>query len=253
MTYKIYFLSFIILFFFTQTCFAMMGNCVYVKGKVFIARNGTTSSLTKGAEIHFGDKIDVGDASLTVLILKNATLKLEPNTKMTITGNQSTHDTNIEVSIGSLVIRKMKNYLHNNNKPKFNVKTQYASMGVRGTLFFVHQGTTPQTTLSVNNGEVAYQANGSQGEIFVGAESTTMGNSENKNLKPRKFGFENKINFNLDTNKNLDSARDLNELIAKAWQNYKDEQEYLWQNKLQEENNIWDQWKQENTQQGSSL
>lgn len=254
MAYKFYFLVFLLFTFFIQNCFAKMGTCAFAKGNVTLARNGKTIKLVKDSEIHFGDVINTGPESIAILVLKNASLKIEPKTTMKINGDTSTHDTNVEVNIGSMVIRKMKHYLHNNKNPEFKVSTKHASMGVRGTLFYVYQGKNPQTTLSVNNGEVAYQSKGSQNEILVSDNSSTMGNFENKNLKPRQFGFEEKINFNLDQSKPLESAPDLTESIEKAWLKYKHEQEYQWQKKLNDEEKTWDNWKQDNTQQeGSTL
>lgn len=242
--FKIVYFLFLIISSFNS--FASMGNCAFTKGAVTLTRNNLAIPLTKGATIEFGDFIQVGNSSITVLTLKNATIKLESNTQLKIEGNINSHDTSLDIDYGTLVIHKVKNYLRNNRKPSFKVQTKYASMGIRGTLFFVYQGTKPQTTLSVNNGVVTYKAASSSSEIKVTENLSTMSNINQKNLRPRLFGFEKNINYNLDYNSELSSSPELISAIEKSWEDYKKEQEYLWQTKKDDDEKIWENWKQEN-------
>jgi hypothetical protein len=90
-------------------------------------------------------------------------------------------------------------------------------------------------------------AQNSKDSIAVSDNMSVMNNIEIKNLKPRIFGFEKKINFNLDPSKNLNSSDDLKNTIEESWNNYKNEQEHQWNQKKLDENNTWENWKKENS------
>jgi hypothetical protein len=230
---------------------ASVGKFAFIKGLVSIERDGSSFAVKKNDLIQKNDIIKIGPSSLAVLSLTNATIKLEENSQIKLDDNQLAYDTNIEIEFGTLVINKIKNHLKNHLKnqikSKLHIKTKYASMGIRGTTFFVYQGKQPQTTLSVQEGEVEYMAQNSKDLIAVSDNMSVMNNIEIKNLKPRIFGFEKKINFNLDPSKNLNSSDDLKNTIEESWNNYKNEQEHQWNQKKLDENNTWENWKKENS------
>ncbi len=226
---------------------ASIGKFAFTKGLVSIERDGSSLAVKKSDLIQKNDVIRVGPASLAVLSLTNATIKLEENSQIKLDDNQLAYDTNIEIDFGTLLINKIKNHLKNQKKSKVHIKTKYASMGIRGTTLFVYQGKQPQTTLSVQEGEVEYIAKNSKDSIAVRDNMSVMNNIEIKNLKPRIFGFEKKINFNLDPSKNLNSQNDLINTIEESWNNYKNEQEHQWNQKKLDENNTWENWKKENS------
>ena len=234
---------------FSQISFGDEGICLYSKGKVWHKINELNVALIKNSSISSDEIITVDKDSLAVFKFKNQTIKINENTKVRLIDLDSSH-AEVRLGYGGVIIHQLKskfNEINKSNYPALIVSTKTASMGIRGTTFFVYNGEHEQTALNVLEGTVGFKSLASNDELNVTNQQSSMSNSTNKNLKPRKFGFEDKINYNLDPDKNLESDKVLVSMIEEEWKNYKDEQEFLWKAKKSEENDQWENWKKLNS------
>lgn len=245
----------IVLFFFcaslifSNQAFAIIseGKCIYVKGNVFFERAGIKEALVKNTIIKENDLIRVESNSMAILKFKHQTVKIQETSRIQISNIEEEY-TKISLESGGLIINQMKRKLKDfvNEKPPLEIKTASASMGIRGTTFFAYQGDQNQTILSVKEGKVEFLAKNSNKNILVIDGNSSMSNEELKNLKPRIFGFEKEINYNLNPKKNLESGAGLKSALEATWNKYKSEQEAKWLDKKKTEESQWDQWKKSN-------
>lgn len=225
-------------------------TCLFAKGKVSIFHQNKKNPLVKDFTLSVGDIIETEAGALAILKFPNETVKVNEKSSFQVLEINSKNDL-FAVSKGAVIVNKIKkSILDNLNNNEKNVpliiKTKYASIGVRGTTFFLYQGEKDQTVLSVKEGTVAFKADASEHDVFVKKDNSSMTNEENKNLKAQKFGFEDKINYALDPKEKLESSSDLYSAIEQAWGKYKKDQEALWQKQLDTETDNWSNWKKKN-------
>lgn len=241
--------SFFIVLSFSSQIFAAPseGKCIFVKGNAFFERSGVKGILTKDATVKEDDLVIIEPSSMAIIKFKYQTIKIEESTKIKI-AELDDEFTKISLENGALVINQLKKKLRESliEKGPLEIITKTASIGIRGTTFFAYQGIQNQTVLSVQEGKVEFVAKNSKGKVLVDDGNSSMSNEENKNLRPRVFGFEKEINYNLDPKKDITSGAGLKSAIETTWTKYKSEQEFLWQDKKKNEESQWDQWKKLN-------
>ena len=66
-----------------------------------------------------------------------------------------------------------------------------------------------------------------------------MTNQRNKNLKPRDFGLQDKINWTLKDDKPLAQPKEFFTATEKLWEQYKKEQEFIWKSYKNEQEQKW--------------
>jgi hypothetical protein len=236
----------------TISSYAVEMKCLYAKGTVHYIRSGAKKELLKNILLKVGDTVITENASLVILKFPNETVKVMENSSFQVSELNKKNDEFL-INNGAVVINKLKHVLtdaisRNQQSSSLKVRTSNASMGIRGTTFFVYKGEKGQTILSVNDGVVAFKGEASEANVMVAKDTTTMTNDKNQNLKSRKFGFENKINYELNPDRNLESEKNLYETIEATWIQYKTEQEFAWKKKLESESNDWDKWKSDNSE-----
>ncbi len=243
---KIFFLT--ILFFVFSRTFAMelVGDCLYVKGKASIINAKVKMDLKKGMKIYPGNIIILDKGSLSIIKFPMQTMKILESTEIKI-DSLKIDDSKFKLSIGGIIVEQTKQKLKDmNNNSALKIKTPSASLGIRGTTFLAYAGEKKQTVLSVNEGSVHFLGNLSSQEVAVPPQTSMMTNDEEKNIRPRAFGFEKDINFNLNHTSNIEMKSDLFSKIEKEWQAYAKEEEYRWEEHKKNDESVWNEWKKSN-------
>lgn len=229
----------------------VVAKLFYKKGDVFLVRHEIKSKLKNGQEIVKSDILVVGDKSLAVLSFGDgyaSKMKITENSKVLIDENSfKLKDgkqgllTQVYIKVGSVVVDFANT---DKAKRKMKVNSRYASLGVRGTNFFTHVTNNDQLSMAVNHGEVMVDSNVSQLAIPVKGGEGTITNQDNRLIKPRKFSWHEKINWNTDPKHGeLNMPNDLFKEIEKQYQQYKNEQEMQFKNYQDTQQRKLDKWK----------
>lgn len=148
-----------------------------------------------------GDTVEVKSKSLAIIKFdKKAVTKLLENTKLTIEKiGSNDEDTSLILLAGSLfskVITKSK-------KKHFKVKAQSASMGVRGTEFFVSYGKADgkeDVWMCVDEGVVEVSVQ-DQKTVLVRAKEGVFIKKGKEISSVKKYSWTKKLNWNLNPKK----------------------------------------------------
>ena len=137
--------------------------------------------LSEGSSIFAGDKITThADTQLRILLADKIAMQLGPDTEMTIT-HPAVRDTRVSLKKGSLM--SSVHPLSGTERPRFAVRTPSASMGVRGTTFFVAETPSKPTFVCICHGSVNVKTKKSETPItsehhdfpkFVDPENGTL-------------------------------------------------------------------------------
>lgn len=213
---------------------------IFSKGDSSLLRNEKTLKLVKDMKVFNNDIIVTGESGLVIVkskastykISKNSHLKLDLSVKEIINSN---------IIYGSVVVEFMKKNLEASKGKTLNINTRSASFGVRGTKFFTYvDPKNKNSVLSVEHGKVAFKGSNSKEERLVRKNKSSMTNINNKDLKPRTFGFEKKINWNLSDKKGtLKHKKGLFLALSKTWNKYKDENTKKWKKNSDNMDNLW--------------
>jgi hypothetical protein len=224
----------------------LVGVCLFVKGNAFVKNEKTKLELKKGMKIYPGNSILLDHGSLSIIKFPMQTMKILENTEISV-DSLKTDDSKFKLTIGGIIVEQTKQKLKNlNNDSALKIKTPSASLGVRGTTFFAFAGTKKQTVMSVENGSVYFKGKSSDREVPVELNTSIMTNESDKNIRPRSFGFENDINFNLDPVKDVEVKASLFSRLEKEWQTYAKEEEYRWEEYKKNDESVWNEWKKSN-------
>ncbi len=146
----------LVLLFLSQSALSFHGRVKFIKGKAMRVRDQKTVVLKKGSDIREGDQVTLGgkrdllligfgnDYRSTMKITDDSVIKF-PKTK----GKK----TDIFMQVGNIVV----DYLDGPKKP-LEVNTPTASMGVRGTRFFVSEDRKGNFVLAVERGKVSVRS-----------------------------------------------------------------------------------------------
>jgi hypothetical protein len=120
-----------------------VGRVLVAVGDTTALRNGTVVKLTRGAEVHSGDTLRVGDASnMQVRFSDEAVTALRSNSAFRIDDYQFEEKTNLGKSFFSLLkggMRTITGLIGRFNRENYAVKAQAATIGIRGTHFVLAQ------------------------------------------------------------------------------------------------------------------
>ena len=121
------------------------------------------------------------------------------------------------------------------------IKTRSASIAVRGTKFFTYNSLSSGSILTVEHGVVDFKGNKQKEYTKLEKDMSSLTNANLEILKPRKFGFENHINWEVDDyeNNKLEHHEKLYSKLENIWKNYKDEQVKVWNDQKNEMQDIW--------------
>jgi hypothetical protein len=187
-----------------------------------------------------GDIVVTGKSGLVVIkslastykVSRKSELKLDLKTKEII---------NSKINYGSVVVEFLKHKLKKSKGKRLMVKSKTAVFGVRGTKFFSYVDPENENSiLSVEHGAVSFKGKKSEDETLVKMNSSSMTNKKMKSIKQRKFGFEDKINWNVeDTGRSLKHKKGLFIALSETWNKYKNENAKTWKKNTDEMENLW--------------
>lgn len=172
------------------------GKVLFVKGSVYQITNDKKMILKKGDTLFDKSKIVTTENSIGVISLIDGTkVKINKNSKVQIKLGKIPK---VALYKGSSFFNVLKSKLI--NKTKFKVVTKTASLGVRGTEFFVSYGKDPKKKdvwMCVNEGLVSVKAKDSKFEKLV-KEGEGVHISDSKNVSdPAKLPWTKKLNWKL--------------------------------------------------------
>ena len=148
--------------------FGVAGNVQFVIGDVkLINKAGESQALQKGAAINEGDRIVTADgASAQIKMVDGGFIAIRPNTDMGFdTYRYSGKEDGTESVVVSLLqggFRTITGLIGRTNKQNYLVKTETATIGIRGT---DHE---PMVILAPQPGQVAIAAAGTYDKVNVG-------------------------------------------------------------------------------------
>lgn len=120
-----------------------IGRVLVAVGDTTALRNGAVVKLARGAEVHSGDTLRVGDASnMQVRFSDEGITALRSNSEFRIDDYKFERDTNVGKSFFSLVkggMRSITGLIGRFNRDNYAVKAQTATIGIRGTHFMLAQ------------------------------------------------------------------------------------------------------------------
>lgn len=181
---------------------------VFIKGNVQVSQNSKSfKKVQKGAILKSGDTIRTGDRSLAVVKSPRTSFKLIQNSEMTLVFKRNGKQV-VDLERGDALIKLNKSLKKALSSDALTVRTKTASVGVRGTTFMTYSGKENQSILSVKEGLVDFKDQKSGKAVKVGAKKSTMTNKNNKNLKPRSFGLQSKINWSFDPKDDLSQPKE---------------------------------------------
>ncbi len=172
-------------------CYAS-SHALYIKGTVTINKK----TLDKSKAIKVGDTISTFKDSLVLIQLDTgATIKINENSSLKISIHKpKTNTTLVQLIKGSSFFRKDPKI-----KGKFNVKTKVATMGVRGTQFFVAYGQelSDEVFMCVNKGSVWVSADKKKATIVKEGEGVNI-TKKNVISQPRFLPWTKDLNWSLN-------------------------------------------------------
>ncbi len=219
---------------------------IYNKGDTKLIRSKETLLLKKGLTLLHGDKIMTGDSGLVIIKSRASTYKISKNSYL-ILDLKTEEIINSNINYGSAVIEFARRKLVKSVGKTLTVKTRTAAFGVRGTKFFSYvDKKNKNSILSVEHGKVAFKGSASKKETLVKKNKSSMTNIKKKHLESKRFGFENKINWNLSSSKGkLSQNKKLFSELEKTWKRHKHDQAKKWN---KQKNDMKSRWEQMNNQ-----
>lgn len=170
----------------------------YAKGQVSV--NGKESP--KGTKVLDNDLIKVGPKSLAILELDDGSkIKINEDTEIKVVNETKEAPATALLGQGSAFFKITKMLNQKVATDKFKVKTRQASLGVRGTEFFVSYGKnkTQDIWMCVNEGLV--EARSLKGTTFV-KQGEGIQVKQNKISTPKPLAWTKKLNWSTDENSN---------------------------------------------------
>ena len=167
-------------------------HALYIKGTVTI----NNKALDKNKVIKAGDIISTSKDSLALIKLDTgATIKINESSSLKISIHKpKTNTTLVQLIKGSSFFRKDPKI-----KGKFNVKTKVATMGVRGTQFFVAYGQklSDDVFMCVNKGSVWVTADKKRATIVKEGEGVNI-TKKSVISQPRFLPWTKDLNWSLN-------------------------------------------------------
>lgn len=133
---------------------------VYRKGEVKMERSGEKRKVFKGDFLLAGDVVNSGAKGMVILGFGEgyrSRMKIGPLSNLTLEGKKPDSDDNGEektfffLKVGNILVHYINK---NKDKNRLKVRTKSASMGIRGTEFFIYTTETGETLVAVRSGVV---------------------------------------------------------------------------------------------------
>ena len=219
----------------------------FSKGKVQVERKGMNLRVKLPFKLIDQDKIRVGKKSLAIVKSRASTVKISELSTYILDLSEP-EILSGTLSKGALVVQFLRSKLSKIKKTKksgpektLTIKTRTASIGVRGTKFFTYSGASSGSILTVEHGVVDFKGNKQKKFTQLEKDMSSLTNENSEVLRPRKFGYENKINWEIDDSENgkLEHDKELYSQLEKLWKMYKEEQVKAWKEQKTNMNAKW--------------
>ncbi len=182
------------------------GSAFYLKGQTFL----NSGVLTKVSVIKEGDLIKTGAKSLALIKFNSgSTIKINENSEVKVSVlKPANNNTLLSLIKGSSFFKKDPKL-----SGKLNVKTKTATLGVRGTEFFVSYGKKlkDDVFMCVNEGSVFVTTDNKKGTIVKEGEGVNISSSK-KISRPKFLPWTKDLNWSLNPKtKNLENDASIEE------------------------------------------
>ncbi len=185
---------------------------VYRKGSVSMERGGENRKVFKGDFLLAGDIVSSKGDGLVILGFGEgyrSRMKVGPMTNLTLEGKKADVDDKNEektfffLKVGNILV----NYINKNkDKNRLKVKTKSASMGIRGTEFFIHTTEDGETLVAVRSGVVLAKHNDKKTGIPLTSEEGVVFTMEGASSMLTPPDWYKHINWELnDLSKEMES------------------------------------------------
>jgi hypothetical protein len=116
-----------------------MGKVAEMKGKGFVLRDGNREALAPGAVVNENDVIETNSDGTATLVIQDGSVKsavmIKPSSRIKLSGKPGQA---VEIGLERGAVLSSVNTPDYKKRPQpFRVRTKSATMGVRGTVFFV--------------------------------------------------------------------------------------------------------------------
>ncbi len=192
---KSFFLIFPLLF-----CYQVFASpVVFIKEPArFELPSATKNKIIKGSKLEVGSRIHVGESGLVVIRGSDGSVvKLDENSSLEITKMAKTPQSNEETMYSIVKGSGFFNFPKNLDK-KTTVRTKTASMGVRGTEFFVAHGKSSDVWMCVNEGLVAVTSSEVKKPVLVKAGEGIKLAGGTSISDPKALPWTRKLNWKFD-------------------------------------------------------
>ncbi|MBH46868.1 MAG: hypothetical protein CME71_01715 [Halobacteriovorax sp.] len=182
------------------TCGQILANTVvYIKEPArFELPSATKNKIVKGSKLEVGSRVHVGESGLVVLKGSDGSVvKLDENSSLEITKMAKSSQSNDETMYSIVKGSGFFNFPKNPNK-KTTVRTKTASMGVRGTEFFVAHGKSSDVWMCVNEGLVAVTSTEVTKPVLVKAGEGIKLAGGTSISDPKALPWTRKLNWKFD-------------------------------------------------------
>ncbi len=163
----------------------------YVRGTVTVERSGVQIQVLKNSEILENDIIRTSKKSFALIKFPSGTqIKVDPKSKLTVKNYIREFNFNLDRGGTIFQVKKRKDIF-------FKVNTRTASMGVRGTTFYINQSKNSDLSWAcVKEGSIEVIHNKSNKKVIV---NEGLGVSVEDNIsKPEALAWTRGINWNLN-------------------------------------------------------
>lgn len=186
----------------TAASYVDMGDVTGVKGTVEAISNAANRVLSEKDDLFEGETIKTGDKGvLSATLSDGGTLQIPPNSQLEISKfllNSDAPEGKLKVIKGAFRLTSGK--LNKMPGGKFSIETPMATLGIRGTDFYLNQQSDELTISLIDNGKIdVSDINGK--EFTIDEPMTTIVIKEGQELQKRKFSMSEleKITKTLDS------------------------------------------------------
>lgn len=210
----------------------IVGEVFYTRGKVLLTRDNNKFQLpNKPNAIRKNDRIKTYKGAIAIIAFgpeKGSKMKIDQDSEVVIDEllgkkkgdekKEGNFNNTVSILKGSLNVIFNKNKLQEN---ELNVKTRYATFGIRGTEFFVTERNNAASFLAVKDGVVAAIQKGPKNkdvESLVGKETAMILTPYLERVRQENPDWMQEINWSMNTKEYLVQS---DELFAKIDAAYK--------------------------------
>jgi len=162
----------LIILFYISGCSNNSGSKVSVKGNAEILRNGKKITIKTGSEISQNDEIKVHENSqVDIIVGKDDVIRVKPNTEIKMTKLETAKQSSqVSVTLKSgKIIAKLNTF--KDTKSNFEINSQAAVCGVRGTQFSI-ESSSDLDEINVIKGEITVSSSGKEISLAENQKTT---------------------------------------------------------------------------------